>query len=306
MYLASLFSADTTPVDSASLSRLEPLLLSDQALMEIVVEGLTDKFKGRFQDANGEYKDVSAWKELKCDEDGNVTEVKFSFVEGTLYLDFVPPHVRNLLISSEDLHGTLDTARLPQDLEVLNINYSCMSGSVDFTQLPPRLVDVCFMSCQFSGDCDLTALPPGLVKLFISNIPFSGTVDVIKLPQTLKDLRVFGTKISGDITLSTLPAGLESMWLHNNNLTGLVRILQVPQSLAIIRLDRNAFYGVATVSSKIQNDAKSPDLYLFGNTLDSVVDESGHPHRAMGKFMHEDEELRTEEMTDMVARRFFL
>ena len=60
-----------------SLGRLDPMLISDQALMEIVFDDITlqEEAGGNFnRNDNGDWIDVCDWPEVECDDLENVTK----------------------------------------------------------------------------------------------------------------------------------------------------------------------------------------------------------------------------------------
>ena len=56
------------------LGRLDYSLLSDQALMEMLIEGFDDETKKKYQDDHGMYLDVCEWPNITCDEDESVID----------------------------------------------------------------------------------------------------------------------------------------------------------------------------------------------------------------------------------------
>ena len=63
-----------------SLGRLDYSLMSDQALMEMLIEGFDDETKQDYQDKHGMYKDVCDWFPITCDEDERVVEISIDNV----------------------------------------------------------------------------------------------------------------------------------------------------------------------------------------------------------------------------------
>ena len=57
-----------------SLGRLDYESLSDQALMEMLIDALPTEEKAMFKDANGNFQDVCEWTNMDC-TDERVTEV---------------------------------------------------------------------------------------------------------------------------------------------------------------------------------------------------------------------------------------
>ena len=50
-------------------------MLSDQTLMEILVEGFSELTKEKLQEADGTFRDVCQWTGVKCDDNGRVVVI---------------------------------------------------------------------------------------------------------------------------------------------------------------------------------------------------------------------------------------
>ena len=61
-----------------ALGRLDYESLSDQALMEMLIDGMNAKDKAEYQDENGNCRDVGEWKGIALSND-RVTEVPILF-----------------------------------------------------------------------------------------------------------------------------------------------------------------------------------------------------------------------------------
>ena len=58
-----------------SLGRLDYSLMSDQALMEMFIDGFDDKSQKQYQDDHRMFLDVCEWPSIKCDHDERVVEI---------------------------------------------------------------------------------------------------------------------------------------------------------------------------------------------------------------------------------------
>ena len=171
-----------TCIDTA-FGRLDYASLSDQTRMEMFISGTHAEGQKKYQDVNGSFFDIELWSGVKCDDEGNVTAIRFlsspfkSELNGTLHFEFVPPKTCHLHIMNQTgLDGTLETSALSRGLEVLRIYVSHMQGSVDMTALPEALKHLKLASNDFSGECDLRSLPKGLETFDVTDNSFSGSV----------------------------------------------------------------------------------------------------------------------------------
>ena len=74
VFLQTISTADP------ALGRLDYDSLSDQACMEMLIDGFSDTGKAlSYQDKNGAYFDVCEWPDVTCDADDSVTAVFFSY-----------------------------------------------------------------------------------------------------------------------------------------------------------------------------------------------------------------------------------
>ena len=89
-----------------SLGRLDYASLSQQALMEMVIEGITNKEK-ICGDAD-EPKDIEEWKGVKI-EDGEVVKIEwvYCWLMGPLCVEWLPSSVKELSVSENSLAGRL-------------------------------------------------------------------------------------------------------------------------------------------------------------------------------------------------------
>ena len=71
--IASLFTADS------SISRVDYNSLSDQTLMEMLIDGFDDESKRTYQEKDGTYLDVCEWSLVVCDDEESVVEITECF-----------------------------------------------------------------------------------------------------------------------------------------------------------------------------------------------------------------------------------
>ena len=84
-----------------SLGRVDYSLMSDQTLMEMLIDGFDDETKKQYQDSHGMYLDVCEWPCTKCDGDERIVEIgiESSRITGPLELCYVPPNVKRLTVN---------------------------------------------------------------------------------------------------------------------------------------------------------------------------------------------------------------
>ena len=240
-----LLSADS------SLGHIDYDSLSDQTLMEILVDSFFSMEKQKHQDEDGDYLDVCMWPYIYCDASGNVTKVKkVGGMGGSASLSHIPPKVEFFQMPGGRLTGTLETSLLPQGLRHFDIRKN-----------------------SFRGSANLATLPENLVDFNIYDNAFSGSVDLSKLPASLTELKIGSNNLSGSLCLSCLPRGLRALSLRNNMFSGEFRYENAPSGLRQFYAYGNDFDEVAVVS-------KDATVTLMADSgVTSVIDEEGGRHR---------------------------
>ena len=163
-----------------SLGRVDYSLMSDQTLMEMLVEGFDDRTQKTYQDDNGMYLDVCQWWCIKCDADESVIQIRIDSTKasGLLALCYVPPKVKALDIrswGSSKITGSVELSRLPDGMESLYLDYNQLTGSVDLTKVPWKMQMLLLTNNKLTGEIDLTQLPDrtGVLKNFWPRPPKS-------------------------------------------------------------------------------------------------------------------------------------
>ena len=236
-FLIGVFAVDN------GLGRFDMHSLTDECRMELMLEGLTDKSKANFENADGSYQPVCSWSITKCDADKRVVQI-YTYIphmdlEGTISLDFVPPLVRQIklasvLIFGNQLRGTINTADLPEVLEELDVQ----------------------------------------------SHEFGGTVDMTTLPNCLKNLNASANLLSGTLCLSNLPPKIEEIDLERNTFCGEIRLVNIPETLKSVYLGENSFNGIAVVSVRSNLFV---EIGGGSCNITSVTDENGEAHPEKGK-----------------------
>ena len=124
-----------------SLGRVDCNALSDQTLMELLIDGFDEEAKKEYQDNDGMYLDICKWSCIECDDDERVVkiDIESSAVIGSLELCYVPPKAQLLSISSygsSKLTGSIDVACLPNGMSYLSLSNNQLTGKINLTQLP--------------------------------------------------------------------------------------------------------------------------------------------------------------------------
>ena len=215
--------------DSENLQRLDPALLSQQALMEMLVEGFKDK--SMFQDKNGNYADISEWPHVFL-KDGRVVELstrdfpsqirrlengpsgKFG---GTLNLQFLPNSVKYLTITGQAMTGTINTKFLSAEMYSLQLSKNAFEGSFALDSLPPSISEVSIKENNFCGALNLSCSLPNLRHFWAQSNKFQGSIDLENLPKSLEILNLEDNQLVGSANLNKLPQRLLHLFLGRNS-----------------------------------------------------------------------------------------
>ena len=200
------------------LGRVDYHSLSDQLLMEMLIEGLSKKSKRKYQHHNRMYLDVCDWGCVKCDADERVIKISENGenMRGSLQLCYIPPKVMHLRMTWKKLTGPIDLAQLPQFIEKLELYNNRFCGSVNLTKLPERTTNISLGNNRLTGSVDLAHLPAGLQKLSLQANQFTGTIVLTKLPESIKYLSISNNQLSGDFIATNLPRGLTALFARAN------------------------------------------------------------------------------------------
>ena len=200
--MLSLFCGLHT-ADESALGRFDYLTMSQQALMEAVLEHST--LKKQFQDEKGNFLDLSEWKGVTMDEASQkVTKVNLKPAD-----------------ADED-GGSIDLAALAPSVVSFKFRRCGITGTIDLTSLPDGLEQLDGRRNNITGTVDLTQLPGTLKKLLLSNNQITGAPDLTRLPESLKLLRLSDNELSGVADLRLLPDGLDWLHMDENELSFLI------------------------------------------------------------------------------------
>ena len=223
--------------------------LSDQDLMEVLIDSFAAEARKRYKDNNGEYLDVCKWPRVACDAANRVVSVKD--IRGTaasISLSNIPSKLQYFELCRSSLSGTLETAALPQHMKSFSIGSNAFHGTVDFAALPPAISEFSILQNEFSGSADLS-----------------------DLPQSLTDSWIHRNKFTGTLCLTSLPPNLKSLDVSENGFTGNFKFLNAPKPLQSLYAFENRFNSIAVVP-------KSSSARLFNSGVTIIINEDGHDH----------------------------
>ena len=233
-----------------SLGRLDYGSLSNQARMEIFVDGLSKSAKKKLQDKNGGFLDYTEWPIFFERSEGGFINLMINGLTGTLNFSFLPENLTRIHAKGKKaLKGTLETSQMPRTVAHVSLWGCGFSGTVDFTSLPGEMQDFGLPNNSFTGSCDFTKLPATLITLDVSDNNFYGSVSLDALPSTLEILHIYGNQFSGEFKLISVPQNLQHLYARGNNFEGVAKVAK-------------AFSAVT----------------LGTNYLSAVHDENGSPH----------------------------
>ena len=251
MQAPSLFVLASRATDNLSLSDL-----SDQTLMEMLIEHMKICPSEKFRDETGAYKEVCKWPGVQCNGRRRVNHIwwfdrflKETVLRGTVGFRFMPQLTRNFVIHASDersrysLFGTIDTAALPRGLTTFFIPFQRFHGTVDFQRLPLGLDSLRIQDNRFEGSIHLNNLPKKLKQLHANENRFSGSIFLKSLPDTLESLNASHNQLFGSLCLRNLPRALEELKLENNSFSGSVCFESLPDGLKAIDLSSNSLRG---------------------------------------------------------------
>ena len=239
-----LFTYQLSAIDPA-LGRLDYESLSDQALMEIIIGGMAAEDKKRYQDENGNFKDVCEWNLRACADD-RVTGIFFMQVkmgDGQFPFDFIPPLVCRIWMTNSAACGTLDTSLLPLGLNEFVVNKNKLHGKLNFKAFPRALKYIQIKGNAFCGSCALGELPDCLMILIAGGNKFSGSISLNDLPPAMQKLCLKKNMLTGQINIERLPRNMYTLDLSGNQFSGNVRLTDHPHGFEEFNIENNSLSG---------------------------------------------------------------
>ena len=313
-------------IDSSA-GRINTSLLSDQVMLELLVESFRADCHHRFKFLDS-FTDFRHWDIVKAFENETVLFLKlgpkgradeiFSAVEKMIYgvfeAKFVPRRVQTLEITDcgftgtvdfsslpvsiallticrTPFEGSLDAKALPHDLRRLHIRETKLSGGIDFSALPRTLEQCTLVQCAFTGAVNLTSLPVNLSVLNLHANNFTGSVDLCHLPGELVELRLSENALGGSVSLRNLPKNIWTLDLGDNQLTGEISdeiLSNLPEDMRYLGIHNNYFFG-------------SIDLTLCSENIEVCVHKELPAHRKVDEMCNYGLEVTTWENSDFYA-----
>ena len=248
-------------IDSMA-ARFDKLILTQQSLMELLVENLRDVAIAK--DDSGDFIPIEDWSILKFDDDGNVKEITmdethvenygnlFASIKedrsieeggfdlgGTIDFQYVPSTALSLAIRDLEFEGTIETAQLPGGLEFLSLTGNKLTGTFCVEHLPKNLRKIFICGNKFCGDLRVDCMPPAVERFDAGDNQFSGEVDLSRLPSKLAMLDISENMLTGSIALLNLPKTLQTVRLHKNAFDANVpMIIDKHHNLSFLRVDK--------------------------------------------------------------------
>ena len=247
--------------DSENLSRLDPSLLSEQALFEMFVEGFENK--SRFQDGHRNYTDFHGWPTIEK-SDGEQYHFEASY---------------DLWSTHGVLRGSLNLRFLPETVSILNLAGNEICGTICTEDLPRGMYSLFLQDNQFEGDFEIASLPDELTVLDIEKNNLRGTLDIASLPLKIEEFHASQNKFTGSVDLNHLPRDLTVLDLSKNFFSGEVNFITLRFQLESLNLSDNAglfgpLYGAALPPGLKQ--LKLKNVRLSGNIrLEDFMQRSG-------------------------------
>ena len=258
--------------------------LSDQQILELMADTLTDASKRYLIDRDGEFMSVLFWPGVRYRIVNGEKEVTYLYIdesyEGLLSLQYVPRKVYDLRVRSPRVEGQLDTSALPQYLIILEIIGTKFSGTVDFEALPANLKTVRLSANDFSGKVDLSCLPKNLTHLNLSMNSFSGCVSLRYLPENIESIHLSKNKFLGELSCEDLPRKLHSLDISQNAFCGEFRCTNPPKTLKRLDASQNTYSGTAMVHKSLARRCKLSD-----NEVTDVLNSSGYPFQGAQRML---------------------
>ena len=252
--------------------------LSEQALMESFIDGLTDHCKRQFKFHDGTYRDVCKWDGVSCNGRRQVISITLLATDepklssqGAVSLASLPQYLECIYVEHVQSHDkselhcvAIDTAALPRSLQSFEFENVLLNSSFDLRRLPPKMSFLKASSCAVPGSCCLTSLPRALRGLWLDRNRLHGSICLDRLPPLIMQIGLAYNNLSGTLNLTRLPYGLLTLRLGSNQFSGEVDTSFLPANISELYLDHNALHGTFRIT---RTPKKLKWLTIAGNDL---------------------------------------
>uniref|UniRef100_A0A7S4KGK3 Leucine-rich repeat protein n=1 Tax=Paramoeba aestuarina TaxID=180227 RepID=A0A7S4KGK3_9EUKA len=211
-----------------SLGRLDNSVLSEQSLMELLVQNMHEK--NHFCDAGGDFHPIEQWNGVHFNVHGSVESIDWQnkFPRG----------------------GSMDFQWIPLNALTVNVSTNKLTGSVELSLLPEGIISFFAYNNSLSGSLDLTSLPKSLRDLHLDNNNLSGALDLTGLPPCFESLNLSNNRFHDEVDLRALPASMKAMYISSNRLSGTVRIDRIGDDINRIDLSGNAIQSLQSTDGR--------------------------------------------------------
>ena len=228
-----LSTADT------ALGRFDAHTMPHQYLIEMLVRDLDDVSIAK--DTDGNFLEIEKWSILKFNTDGDVVSIfidshnigvpaylqeyypkstieRWSFAKGgKLNYQYIPPTVTLFNAKSMNLHGEIETTKLPRGLQKFYVSSNRHTGAFDVRGLPEGMLNIDISQNKMSGSLEMDALPEPMETFDAWDNEFSGAVNLTKLPRNLSTLSLSSNRLEGRLELRNVPESLMDVGMNSNN-----------------------------------------------------------------------------------------
>ena len=207
MHLPCLLSA----ADASALRRLDPLLMSQESLLESFLGGV--KNKGRFTDSNGNYNFDIPSRFRYADEEGGqdrmITQISLDGDEAKL----------------RALGGSFSFRFLPLSVYALSLKHNDLEGPLDVDFWPAALQDGLF------GELSLQNLSDSIDNLLLDSNEFTGRIEAVHVPISLIVLQLADCKFDGTFAFKDTSGAIQDLSMHSNDFWGPIMAADLPRSM---------------------------------------------------------------------------
>jgi len=216
LIVSEVLSADAT-------GKISKETLSEQTLMQLIIEKVYNTH--RFYTPEWDFLPVNSWYGVALHRDGSVesinwihdeTEEDYECFSGSIDLRWVPRHCVRLQLHYHEVHGTVNTNDLPDELKEIMLRGTKLSGRFSLLGLPRRLEVLEIESNNFDGSLAFEDMPRSMTEFFIRSSNFSGSVNLRGLPARLKSLHLSDNAFSGHVDMNDLPPTLTIVYIDGN------------------------------------------------------------------------------------------